>query len=59
MTNQTEKIELIRRAHEILDRISAALRLPWFAEEEPAYKDGEQLDAAIDAALAGSQGEKP
>jgi hypothetical protein len=33
VTSQTEKIELIRRGNEILDRINAALTLPWFEEE--------------------------
>lgn len=28
-----EKIELIRQANEILDRIDAALKQRWFAEE--------------------------
>lgn len=28
-----ERISLIAQAHEILDRINAALKLPWFAEE--------------------------
>jgi hypothetical protein len=33
VTSQAEKIELIRQANEILDRINAALSLPWFEDE--------------------------
>ena len=45
MTNQTERIELIRQANEILDRIDAALALPWF-EEEAANRSPESLQKA-------------
>ena len=34
MTDQLEKMRLIRQAHKILDRIDAALKQQWFKEEK-------------------------
>lgn len=41
MTDQMKKLELIRQANEILDRIDAALKLRWFEEEgnEPLFDE--------------------